>query len=241
MELSIPYRSATSYHKMASRRVRTEGPRHDLSGERSTLEQAALISDLEESISVNRHLLHSLLNEHLASARDGLPTASRIPHSLAEAMIKENCRMERRLESLSSHCEELVNSSASTLGEIKEFMRSEASSVAQIKADEYTALKQELTLKDKTVERLKEEVARKEGILSLQRPTPKTQELLRLLEDKAVHIKEFKSKLSLKLKYSEHRRNQIYSAYLELQRGSLVQREQNDTSAEPIADLGYGK
>jgi hypothetical protein len=156
-------------------------------------------------------------------------------------MIKENCRMERRLESLNSHCEELVNSSAGTLGEIREFMRSEATSVAQIKADEYTALKQELTLKDKTVERLKEEVARKEGTLSLQRPTPKTQEQLRLLEDKAAHIKEFKRKLSVKLKYSEHRRNQIYSAYLEMQRGYLVQREQNDTSAEPIADLGYGK
>lgn len=233
---------------MAGRKVKTasfESISHLLNVGLSTDEQNSLISDLEGSIRVNRKLLHTILESNTDSTINGNKTASQIPQSIAEAMIKENALMKRRLQDLSDNYEELQANSAVTTEKIREVLNSE-STASQLKARELSALHLDIAVKEKTIGQLKERIklAQFEVDSSKRVVMPSSfRETQDLLDQKTEHIRAFKKKLSDKLSYTETRRDQIASAFQQLsQVRNPVQEEKLQTfnQQRPLDDLGYG-
>mmetsp|Transcript_7614 Transcript_7614/g.14338 ORF Transcript_7614/g.14338 Transcript_7614/m.14338 type:complete len:391 (-) Transcript_7614:3062-4234(-) len=233
---------------MAGRKVKTAGfDSSSCFSEAGQLEedQASLISDLEGSISVNRQLLHVILKEHTSSARNGPSTASRIPIVVAEAMIKENALMERRLQRLNTNYEELVSGSYEIAEKIKEAWRSE-SAMYQSKTKELSAMQTELATKDKIIERLKEKNKVTQFEVDSMKKTlmpSSSRESMHILESKSDQIRDFKKKLGFKLRYTETRRDQVISAYQQLiTRKRAVQQDERPEAVsdqKPLEDLGY--
>jgi hypothetical protein len=232
---------------MASRKVKTfevNSIQFISEADSSNEDQAFLINDLEDSVSVNRQLLYEFLKTHTASARNGPPTASRIPTGVAQSMIKDNALMERRLQRLEKETEELVTTSAETITQIRKAMRAETS-ISQAKAKEYAAIEQDIKLKDLTLEQLSVNAKKTEQSLlnSKKSVMPGSiRESLSLLSKKNTQIKDMKNELSYKLKETELRRDQIWSAQQE-----LLRKTHKDSKCEvvsepkPLEDIGYGQ
>jgi hypothetical protein len=234
---------------MASRKVKTfdfNSIQFFSEADSSNEDQAFLISDLEDSVSVNRQLLYEFLKAHTASARDGPPTASRIPSGVAESMIKDNALMVCRLQRLERETEELVATSAETIGQIKKALRSETS-ISQAKATEYAAIEQDLKQKDLTLEQLAERAKKTEqSLLNLKKAVmpESTRESLSMLNKKNTQIKDMKHELGYKLKQTEHRRDQIWLAQQELLRHEHKFQESRCevvSEPKPLEDIGYGQ
>jgi chromosome segregation ATPase len=232
--------------KMAGRQVKTQEPGPQQHSEDDDL--GYLISDLEGTIKVNRELVHHILKDHTASARNGPATASRIPSGIAQAMIRENAMMERRLQRLEHENEEQRTKLLETSQQIKELLRNETddSSLRQQKSKQLATLQLSLTLKDKQIEQLKRTSTQMQREIESFKSVrlASVGDARSLIMAKQTHVEEFKRKLSIKLRYFQHRRSLVTAAYSELNRLHPEIAQVSGAAYElggPLEDLGYGQ
>lgn len=233
---------------MEDRKVKTEGfvslP-YRSEAVQSDKDQASLISDLQESIKVNRQLIHKILIDRMSSTNHSLASSSKIPFNVAEAMIKENTIMSQRLKSLKADCQQLGRITEVTQERILQYLKAETLA-SQTKFKEAYDLEVEGSFKNIEIKRLNDRGkllqfdvnATKKGLM------PSTsKESMKLLVSKSTQIKEFKSKLSLKLRYQHARFDQITSALQCLRSGIESPQSypnRDELRSQPMENLGYG-